>query len=273
MPLFGNASDTVVSVDKVDKALCSVFKRALPHCQFKTINEPKSAIQALLEKKADFAIIPANTLTLENQPVSRLRSVMALYPQILTLVTSANKPIHHLQDITTYSLHTAATSTQAQYLLEQISPEFDLANNKILDFKEAVKALRSHKLDGFFVLCVHPSANMTALHKELNTTIVPLYGKKFDQLHNDKPYIIKNGIPKGMYGLKADLKSIGVKTLLITREDVNASIVENLTTSLLENIDTLKENNFIYRSLYKKTALEGLLIPQHKGAFKAFNAF
>lgn len=73
--------------------------------------------------------------------------------------------------------------------------------------------------------------------------------------------------------LENDIKSIGIKALLVTREDVNESAVQTVTKVILENIKTIKKTNFIYRGISKKSLLEGLILPQHKGASKAFNAY
>ena len=75
-----------------------------------------------------------------------------------------------------------------------------------------------------------------------------------------------------MYGTKEAIKSIGVKALLVTREDVNKSVVHAITNSILQNMQEIKKSNYAYRGISKKCLLEGLVIPQHKVAIKAFNA-
>jgi len=152
---------------------------------------------------------------------------------------------------------------------------FDINNTNIhLPFQEAKEKLKMGKLDGFFTLCGHPDKDILTLNNELNISFVPLFGKKFDQLNNDYPYFLKSGIPKNLYkNTEEDIKSLGVKALLVTREDVPEDSVYDITQILLKNIDHIQSVNPIYRGFSKKSMLEGLTIPQHKGAIKAFNAF
>jgi TRAP transporter TAXI family solute receptor len=207
----------------------------------------------------------------EKQGFSNLRSIVSLYPKVLTLIVSDKSGISNFEDIKQKSPKLATTSLTCEYILDLL--DLHLQHNK-LSITEAKRALREGKIDGFFALVAHPNREIEALYQEQHITFIPLYGKRFDQLNNDYPFILKSGIPKGLYkGLDSDIKSIAIKALLVTTKESNETVIYNLTKSLLKEMNTLKTANPIYRGISKKSLLEELSIPQHKGATKAFNDF
>ncbi len=237
------------------------------------LNTSIQNIQALQERKVDFAIIHSNHAYDMQKSTPALKSIAALYPKMLAFITKKESPITSLLDLKNKKYRACFTCKGTQSLCNKIFSACDINQTyKQIPFNEAKEQLKSGKIDGIFSLVGHPNEDIRKLNSELNITFIPLIGKKLDQLNNDYPYFVKGGMPKGIYqGLEKDIKSIGTKALLITREDVNESKVYDVTQTLLDNMQTVKKTDLIYRGISRKTLLEGLILPQHQGAIKAFN--
>ncbi len=230
-------------------------------------------ILALQNKKIDFAIINSDSAYHAQEMMPTIRSIVALYPKMLTFITKKDANITSIKDIKNKHLHIAYAGKDMQ-LFKQVLSTYDINDNtKAMTFESAKEKLKSGELDGFFSLLGHPSRQLKELSLEQHIALIPLFGKKFDQLKSDFSYILKGGVPEKMYGVEEDIKSIGVKALLVTRADVNETLVHSITKDILENMQEIKKTNLTYRGISKKSLLKGLVIPQHKAATKAFNEF
>ncbi len=264
---FPLLAEDMVAINPADKVIAQVLTKTV------SLSTSMHNIQTLQDKKVNFAIINSDDAYTMKKSMPNLRSIAALYPKMLALITKKDANISSFSQLKEKKLHINYTCKETQSLCQLILPAFDIKSDfNTSTFADAKTKLEDGRIDGIFSLVGHPDLDIIQLNSELNITFVPLFGKKFDQLNNDHPYIVKGGIPKGIYlGLDKDIKSIGIKALLVTRKDVNESIISHITKKLLDNIKTIKTSNPIYRGISKKSLLEGLILPQHKGAKKAFN--
>jgi TRAP transporter TAXI family solute receptor len=269
---------SILASKKSDAPLLSIWKQAHIPVSLLEGNETERLSQ-LHEQNLSLAIVNSHCAyyayqgeeAFAKKAFSNLRSIVALYPKILTLIVSTKSGITSFEDIKKSLPKLATTSLTCDYILNFLNLHI---NQHTLSIQNAATALKEGKIDGFFTLVAHPNREIARLTKEQNITFVPLYGKRFDQLNNDYPFILKSGIPKGLYpGVTDDIKSIAIKALLVTTKESNESIIYNLTKNILENMQRLKTSDPIYRGISKKSLLEELSIPQHQGAIKAFNAF
>ena len=257
----------IAAISPADKVITDILDKNISY------NTSMQNLQALMDKKIDFAIINSDDAYAIKKSSPNLRTLVALYPKMLAFITKKGSNIPSILDLNDKK-KACYTSKGTQSLCKKIFSTWDISHKYIhVSFDEAKKQLEQGKVSGILSLEGHPNQDIEQLNKELSITFVPLYGKKFDQLKNDFPFILKGGMPKGVYqGLERDIKSIGIKALLVTREDVNEKMVQTVTQTILENIKDIKKRNFIYRGISKKTLLEGLIFPLHQGAIKAFNA-
>ena len=66
------------------------------------------------------------------------------------------------------------------------------------------------------------------------------------------------------------MPSLGVKAVLVTREDMADDAVTAVTLAVLDNFDEFKESHPAYKDITKESLLEGLAVPQHPAAIAAF---
>ncbi len=266
-PAFASKRLPIAIISPSDKLIATVLEKNT------STNTSMQNLQALQDKNVNFAIINSNNAYQMKKSMPKLRAIAALYPKMLAFITKKDTNITSLSQLKEKKLRINFTCKGAESLCHLIFPAFGIKSDyNVSTFIDAKTKLAHGTLDGIFALVGHPDRDIIQLNSELNITFIPLFGKKFDQLNNDYPFILKGGMPKGIYrGLDRDIKSIGVKALLVTRDDVNESIVFTMTKKLIDHISTIKTANPIYRGISKKSLLEGLVIPQHTGAIKAFN--
>ena len=208
----------------------------------------------------------------KGKPYKNLRSVMAIYPEIVTLVASKRSNIRRIEDvkgkkINLDSFGSGTRATSKVLLTEYGIVEDDLKLAGSLRGSEAPDALRDQKIDGYFYIVGHPAANIKDASNSTPIRIIPLMGSKIDRLLQKYPYYAKGIIAGGLYkGINTDIESFGVKAVLVSSTNASDHVVYTITKSILDNFDSFKKLHPAYSKITKKSLLEGLSAPLHDGA-------
>ena len=87
-------------------------------------------------------------------------------------------------------------------------------------------ALKENKIDGYFYMVGHPTANIKDSTNSVDVKITPLEGLNIDTLIKKHPYFAKADVPAGMYkGNLLAIPTFGVKAVLVTSDDVSEKAV------------------------------------------------
>lgn len=212
----------------------------------------------------------------KNKPIKGLRSVLAIYPELLALVVRKSAGIKTLYDIKDKKINIDIPGSGTRMTTEIVLDAFgikmsDLALANELKSSEGPTMLKDNKIDGYFGMFGHPTANIKDAANSVDIDLVPIEGKPIDYLVNKYPYYAKGVISGSFYkGVTHDTPSIGVKAVLVTKDTIDEKIVYTVAKTILDNFDEFKKLHPAYKTITKKSLLDGLAIPQHPGAIKAF---
>jgi TRAP transporter TAXI family solute receptor len=147
----------------------------------------------------------------------------------------------------------------------------DLGFAGVLKAGEAPDALRDNKIDGYFYMVGHPTANIKDASNSVDIAITPINGEKIDAFVKANPYFAQADVPAGLYkGVDEAVPTFGVKAVLVTSTDVSDKAVYTLVKAILENFDDFKKLHPAYANITKESLLDGLSAPLHEGAKKYF---
>jgi hypothetical protein len=273
-PTGGAICRQVNKMKKVTKIRCSVESTGGSVYNINTIKNGE----------LDFGIAQSDTVyqaaqgtgKFEGKQVKKLKSVMAIYPELLALVSRKDANIKSIMDVKGKRINlgnpgsgneaTALTLFDANKIKKS-----DLKFAGALKAAEMPDALRDNKIDGYFYMIGHPNANIKDATNSVDTRIVPLEGKAIDNMVAKYPYFAKAKIVKGLYkGVDSDVNTFGVKAVLVTSTDVSDKAVYTVVKAILENFDSFKKLHPAYNNITKESLLDGLSAPMHKGAMKYF---
>jgi len=241
-------------------------------------------INTIKNKELDFGIAQSDVVyqasrgngKFKGKKVTKLRSVMAIYPELLALVTRKDSNIHKLSDIKgkRINLGNPGSGNEATALTLFEQSGIKKSNLKLagaLKAAEMPDALKDNKIDGYFYMIGHPTANIKDASNSVDTRIIPLDGSNIENLLKKYPYFAKASIQGGMYkGNEKDIPTFGVKAVLVTSTDVSDKAVYTLVKAVLENFEDFKKLHPAYEHITKESLLDGLSAPLHKGAKKYF---
>jgi len=212
----------------------------------------------------------------EGKAIPKLRSVMAIYPELLALVVRKDANINSIEDLKGKKINVGNPGSGNEATAMVIFDEYGIKKNDlalwgVLTAQECPMALKDNKIEGYFYMVGHPTANITDAANSTPINIVPIEGKKADDIVSKYPYYAKGYIPANTYsGVNENVNSIGVKALLVTSSDVSDKSVETILKAVLDNFDEFKEMHPAYKSVTKESLLEGIAVPMHKGAEKYY---
>jgi len=208
--------------------------------------------------------------------VPELRSAIAIYPELLALVVSQKSGIKTMADLKGKKLNLdspgSGTNMTVDVVFEALGiKRSDLSLVNELKSTEGPTMLQDNHIDGYFFVAGHPTANIKDASNSVDINIVPIEGAAIDALVKKYPYYAKGTISGSYYkGVTNDVPSIGVKAVLITSSKVKDEVVYQVVKTILDNFDKFKELHPSYKTITKESLLEGLSVPQHPGAIKAF---
>lgn len=209
-------------------------------------------------------------------PVKELRSVMAIYPELLALVVRKDAGINSLADIKGKKINIDVPGSGTRMTAEGVLAASgisldDLAMVNELKSSEGPTMLKDKQVDGYFGMFGHPTANIKDAANSVGINLVPISGESVDKLVAEYPYYATGTISADFYeGINEDVPSIGVKAVLVTSESMSDNAVAALTSAILDNFDEFKEAHPAYKTITKESLLDGLAVPQHPAAAKVF---
>ncbi len=208
----------------------------------------------------------------EDNPYPHLRSVMSLYPELLTLIVTQKSDIQVLQDIKNKRISLGSvdsgTSTTVKLLLEEagIHPS-DFSEVSYLKAQDSPSALREDKIDGYFYMVGHPNENLKEAALSVDSSLILLDGKPLYNLIEKYPYYTISEISANLYHkIDESISSIGVRALLVTDEKTSDESVSILLKAVLDNFDKFKEYYPNHKSLQKSDLVQDLTVPLHPAA-------
>ncbi|AQW81297.1 TRAP transporter solute receptor, TAXI family [Campylobacter pinnipediorum subsp. pinnipediorum] len=207
---------------------------------------------------------------------NKLRSVMAIYPELLAFVVSKESGIKNIVDLADkkYNVGNPGSGNEVTTLAVFDAKKFDvskLAYRGVLTAQECPHALKDKKIDGYSFMVGHPTANITDAANSLPIDILDISGDDIDDMIKQYPYFAKGVIPKGTYeGVDRDVNSVGVKAVLVATESTSNNAVASVVKSIIENFDEYKSLHPALKSVTKESLLEGLSAPLHPAAEAEF---
>ncbi len=214
----------------------------------------------------------------KDAPYKDLRVVMSIHPELLTLAVRKDSGIKKFADLKGKVINIgnpgSGNEATVKMLLDN-SKTVKLSDIKAEQLKaaECPNALKDKKIDGYFYMVGHPTANFKDAANSTDIDLISLKDVPAAQkLVKEKPYYAWGTIPAGMYkGVDHDTVTYGVKAVLVTSKNASEKAVYNMVKSILDNFDKFKKLHPAYKNLTKEDLLKGFdhkLL--HPGAIKAF---
>lgn len=205
-------------------------------------------------------------------PVTSLRAIANLYPEVVQLVVRSGANIRSVPDLRgrRISLDRDGSGTQVDARL--ILDAWDLGPDDLeahyVPANVAASMMRNGELDGFFLVAGIPTPSLVDLARDLPINLVPIVGEPIDALRRRYPFFGPADVPPGTYPSSFPIVSLSVGAQWLTTAALDEELVYGITRALWHpsNRSLLDEGHPKARQITLDTALNGLGVPLHAGA-------
>ena len=211
----------------------------------------------------------------EKGKVENLRGIAAMYPNFVQLVTVEKTGIKEVSDLKGKRVGVGApgsgTEVNARQILKAYGITYDDIKADYLSYAEAIEQMKNGAVDAAFLTSGLPNSTIMDLATTQDVKIVPIRKEAVENLAKEYPFYASEVIPAGTYDNEEDVETAAVQTLLVTRADLSDDLVYNITKTIFENLDALRETHSAANSIKLESVRKGMPIPLHPGAEKYFN--
>lgn len=210
-------------------------------------------------------------------PGSDLRFAFSLHPEVITLVASDRSGIRSIEDLRGKRVNLGSPGSghrgNAMDILAAagIDPATDLQAES-LTAGELAGRLQDGQIDAYFFTVGHPNGSITeATTGRLPVRFVPITG--MEALMEASPFYTPAEVPVHLYPQAVQdgpVPSLGMRTTVVVHADTDEETVYTFVSSVLRNLDALRQQHPALQGLTREGMLEGAHAPIHPGAARAF---
>jgi hypothetical protein len=211
------------------------------------------------------------------EPMSELRAVFGLHPEPVTVVARKELNAKSFADFKGKRFNVGNPGSGTRATLDELIAamgwkisDFSLASELKAD--EHGPALCDGKIDGFFYLVGHPSANIQDPTTVCGAKLVSVTGPAVDKLVKEKPYYAKATIPAGLYPSNPQAtQTYGVLATFVSSSKVPGETIYQVVKAVFDNFDEFKKLHPALAVLTPQAMIrDGLSAPLHDGALKYY---
>lgn len=208
-----------------------------------------------------------------NAPLDKLRTVAAIYPNVIQIVASQESGIKTLADLKGKRVSVGApksgTELNARAILGAAGLSYeDLGKVEYLPFAESVELMKNRQLDATLQSAGLGVASIRDLASSVPITVVEIPAETVNSVGS--PYVATT-IPAGTYdGQTEDVQSAAVINYLVTHSEVPDDVVYAMTKAVFDNLDDLQAAHAAAKDIKLEDAAKNPPAPLHPGAERFF---
>jgi len=232
---------------------------------------------ALAQSDVAYWAYSATGLFKGKPPLTKLRAIASLFPETVHIVVRADGPIATLKDLKGQRVglgeKESGTIVDARIILEAAGIAERQVKGDYRNLGQTAEALAHGELDAFFLFGGYPVPAISELANATPIRLIPLAGEVAEKLTQRNTFFARDTIPGGTYaGIPDPTPSIGTRALWIVGAEVAEPLVFDITKALWADANRriLDQGHPMAKRITLATALEGLVLPLHPGAERAY---
>lgn len=232
-------------------------------------------------KKIEFGLVAANgpfSAAIGKAPfvgkkIDNIRYIVAGYSSTLQIAVNGDSEIKSVADLKGKRIGVLSGMTMQDWF-PRVAEVFGIKDNFeafALRPAELQNSLRDKNIDASVYWGSAPASALTDITTSKNIRFLPIPAIQAEAALKTHPYFFQKPLSKGTYkGLDADVQSLGVPILLVTRAGVSEELVYNITKALMENNSELAKIHPKAGEFSIANAGKSMVIPPHPGAVRYF---
>jgi uncharacterized protein len=211
-----------------------------------------------------------------DKPFDELRSVMVLYPELVTIMVRADSGIRQLADLAGRRINVGRLGGGAFATWGAIEASLGWKNGQKAQITDLPADAASHALcagevDANLFVIGHPSGTVRTQLSACETKFITVSGPETDALVSSAPYLQRGAIPGALYGLTSDTPTIGTNAILMTAANENTKSVAALAQAVIARMSDFRAKHPALAGLTVEKMTGGSIsIPLHPAASQVY---
>lgn len=173
------------------------------------------------------------------QPVTGLRALAPLYPNLTHILVPASSPVRTVADFAGRRISVGAAGSGTEQLARHVLAAYGLTYDDIdpqyLSFAESSAALRDGAIDGAIISVGYPAAAVLEASTTGDIRLLPVEGEVLQQMLEEHPYYNDGLIPAEAYpGVEEPVTTLAVMNWVFALETLDGEVVRTLL-NIFEN--------------------------------------
>jgi uncharacterized protein len=239
----------------VAKAICQAIFRELRAqgiwCSAETTPGSAYNVEHIVSGELEFGIVQSDILfsaykgigRWDGKPVTQLRSVLSLYPELVTIVARADANIHVVADLAGRRVSVGSLATGPRTTWNLISGDLDLtAPVRLTELRqdETKSALCNGAIDANFFVVGHPSDLVSNWLAACPSNFVAVGEPVVNKLVSKYPFYTRGFIPTELYHVPDKILSFGPLATLVTSASSDPRLVAAIAKAIMTHVAELK---------------------------------
>lgn len=204
------------------------------------------------------------------QPVTGLRAIAPLYPNLTHILVPASSRARSVADFGGFRVSVGAagsgTEQLARHVLEAHGLSYDDIQPRYLSFAESSAALRDGAIDAAIISVGYPAAAVLEASTTADMRLIGFSEETLEQMFAEHPYYNDGVIPAGAYpGVEEEVPTLAVMNWVISMESLDDEVVLTLL-NIFENDRVALEQVHEMAKQIDLTRLDRAPIPLHPAA-------
>ncbi|MFF4351324.1 TAXI family TRAP transporter solute-binding subunit [Streptomyces sp. NPDC001530] len=274
---------------KYGTLLQGAIAKDMPRVDVRLLNSDGSQenVRRVATGKADFTIAAADaveTYILENKPgAGRLRGCARLYDDYVHLVVPRSSSVRSVADLRGKKVAVGPSGSGVRLIATHVLQAAGLDSDKdIKPLADGIATMpdliKRHKIDAFFWSGGLPTSAVLELSKSFDIRLVPIGSDLIKKLHEQggpsryyrAAVMPADAYPRAQRG--RSVQTLAVANYLITREDADAGLTEELTRTVIASRDYIGAAVHAAQLVDLRTAIYTDPLPLHEGARRYYRS-
>jgi uncharacterized protein len=209
-----------------------------------------------------------------------LRAMWPMYASFINIVVPESSSIKSIKDLKGKRIGMGAPGSSANVTMTKLMEINGLTEGDYtpmpLGLDEQVSALKDGTIDAITIIIGFNTPSFVDLTNSRDVRWISVDDKSVEKLIQDSPVgaYVPLTMPSGSYkNQNEDIKTVGVPLWIVTNEDFDEKLTEDIVKVFFENFEEAKKIHAVVNDTNKEL-IEGSIppVPWHPGAIKAFEA-
>jgi len=219
-------------------------------------------LKLLQQGKIDLALVQANIAVeayeavghySDKEKMQNLRQVLSLHDELFTVIVKDEDKIKVFADIDGKKITNGPAFSSSNITYNEVSFLYKFVKEPIdvnISYEDSIDKFCNKEIDAIIMMVGHPNPLVNLIANKCEIDFVSIENNKIAELIKQNRAFHKAILHKELYpGITNDQTTVKVAAILVTRDDVDANMLDKFIGSFHRNVANFKLSNYLLNNI------------------------